>query len=191
MHATVRKSAVTTASGTSAPPAAAGYQPTSENPSPTEAMMKIGRASTAGSAAGGACRATWSPETAPTPDPATGACALTSVILVNPPWFCQRVTCLLQAAQPSSARSAVIAVKGLGHAGRLASFLQLDCGLDDPVGSRAAEGSRLGPLDIHVDPLMVIGGIGKLVDHLLVDLSPLAVAEMGSGPGLQIGRAHV
>src|SRR5581483_1016223 len=42
------------------------------------------------------------------------------------------------------------------------------------VGDGAAERARLGPLRIDVDPLVVTGGVGELVDLLLGDLVPLA-----------------
>ena len=42
------------------------------------------------------------------------------------------------------------------------------------VGDRAAERAGLGPLGVDVDPLVVAGGVGELVDLLLGDLVPLA-----------------
>ena len=41
-----------------------------------------------------------------------------------------------------------------------------------------AEGTALGPLGVHVDPLVVAGGLGEQVDLVLVDAVPLAVAEV-------------
>ena len=53
------------------------------------------------------------------------------------------------------------------------------------VGDRAAEGPGLGPLDVDVDPLVVAGGVGELVDLLLGDLDLVAVAEVLADLGLQ------
>ena len=48
---------------------------------------------------------------------------------------------------------------------------------EEAVGDRAAERRLLlGALDVHVDPLVITGQVGELVDHLLGDLdrwSPL------------------
>ena len=46
------------------------------------------------------------------------------------------------------------------------------------MGDRPAERSGLGPLDVDVDPLVVAGGLGELVDLLLGDLHVVAVAEV-------------
>ena len=47
------------------------------------------------------------------------------------------------------------------------------------MGDRGAERALgLGPLDVDVDPLIVVGELGKRVDHLLGDLAPLARAEL-------------
>jgi hypothetical protein len=40
------------------------------------------------------------------------------------------------------------------------------------------ERARGGPLGFHVDPLVVAGGLGELVDPLLVDHDPVAGAEI-------------
>mgnify|MGYP003694646303 CR=1 FL=1 len=49
------------------------------------------------------------------------------------------------------------------------------------VGDRLAPGHlALGPLDVDVDPLMVAGGVGELVDHRLVDRDPLRWAQLAS-----------
>ncbi|HEY1457843.1 MAG TPA: hypothetical protein VGF15_04930 [Solirubrobacteraceae bacterium] len=46
------------------------------------------------------------------------------------------------------------------------------------VGDRRPEGTLgLGALDVGVDPLVIAGQIGELVDHLLCDLAPLARAH--------------
>ena len=46
------------------------------------------------------------------------------------------------------------------------------------MGNRCAVRTfGLGPLDIDVDPLVVTGGVGEVVDALLVDLKSLADAE--------------
>ncbi len=37
----------------------------------------------------------------------------------------------------------------------------------------ATEGPVFGPLRIHVNPLVVIGGIGKLIDAILINGHPL------------------
>ena len=46
------------------------------------------------------------------------------------------------------------------------------------MGDRGAERPGLGPLDVDVDPLVVAGGVGELVDLLLGDLDVVAVAEV-------------
>src|ERR1035441_8419361 len=46
------------------------------------------------------------------------------------------------------------------------------------VGDGGAERAALRPLGIHVDPLVVAGGVGEQVDLVLVDAMPLAVAQM-------------
>ena len=46
------------------------------------------------------------------------------------------------------------------------------------VGDRAAERAGLGLLDVDVDPLVVTGRLGELVDLLLGDLDVGAVSEM-------------
>ena len=46
------------------------------------------------------------------------------------------------------------------------------------MGDRPAERPGLGPLDVDVDPLVVAGGVGELVDPLLGDLHVVAVAEV-------------
>jgi hypothetical protein len=46
------------------------------------------------------------------------------------------------------------------------------------VSDGAAEGALLGALGVDVDPLIVTRGLGEAVDALLVDLEPLARAEV-------------
>ena len=46
------------------------------------------------------------------------------------------------------------------------------------MGDGLTEGAGLCPLDVDVDPLVVIGGIGEAVDPVLGDLAPPAVAEV-------------
>jgi hypothetical protein len=50
---------------------------------------------------------------------------------------------------------------------------------------RAVGTFLLGPLDIDVDPLVVAGDIGEVIDALLVDFQPFADAEFGAD---QTGR---
>ena len=57
------------------------------------------------------------------------------------------------------------------------------------MGDRPAEGPGLGPLDVDVDPLVVAGGIGELVDPLLGDLERVAVAEVLTGEAAQLVEA--
>ena len=49
------------------------------------------------------------------------------------------------------------------------------------MGDRAAEGARLRPLGVDVDPLVVAGGVGEAVDLLLGDRLPVAVADLLAG----------
>ena len=53
------------------------------------------------------------------------------------------------------------------------------------MGDRAAERPGLGPLDVDVDPLVVAGGVGELVDLVLGDLDVVAVAEVLADLGLE------
>jgi hypothetical protein len=46
------------------------------------------------------------------------------------------------------------------------------------VRDRAAERRVLGALGIHVDPLVVAGGVGEGVDVLLGDLVPVGDAQL-------------
>ncbi len=46
------------------------------------------------------------------------------------------------------------------------------------MGDRRPERPGLGPLDVDVDPLVVAGGVGELVDLVLGDLDAVAVAEV-------------
>src|SRR5690606_30271428 len=45
------------------------------------------------------------------------------------------------------------------------------------VRDRPAERALLGALDVHVDPLVVAGGVGEQVHPVLGDLQPVAAAE--------------
>jgi len=64
---------------------------------------------------------------------------------------------------------------------------EIDQGLGEiSVGDALAEGAVLGALGVDVDPLMVAGGIGELVDARLVDLEPVAVAEVLSYGSLEV-----
>ena len=45
---------------------------------------------------------------------------------------------------------------------------------------RAVGTLGLGPLDVDVDPLVVAGDVGEVVDALLVDVQPFADAEFGA-----------
>ena len=45
----------------------------------------------------------------------------------------------------------------------------------------------LRPLDVDVNPLVVAGAIGEVVDPLLIDGQPVADTEFGSDQGLRIG----
>src|SRR5438105_1066916 len=47
----------------------------------------------------------------------------------------------------------------------------------EAMGDRSPKGSLLGALHIDVDPLVVTGRVGELVDAVLVDLQPPALAE--------------
>jgi hypothetical protein len=59
------------------------------------------------------------------------------------------------------------------------------------VGDRAAEGAlRLRALDVHVDPLVVAGGVGELVDVLLGDLVPVAAAELAADESGDLGHGR-
>ena len=45
------------------------------------------------------------------------------------------------------------------------------------VSDRTAEGTRLGSLDVDMDPLMVSGRVGELVDPILGDVDVFAVGH--------------
>ena len=51
-----------------------------------------------------------------------------------------------------------------------------------------SEGTVLGALRIHVNPLVVTRGVGELVDALLRDLGPFAVPERPSNGLVQLRR---
>ena len=44
-----------------------------------------------------------------------------------------------------------------------------------------SEGTALRPLQVDVDPLVVVGGVGELVDAFLRDLQPVAGPEVPTG----------
>src|SRR5690606_41901484 len=56
----------------------------------------------------------------------------------------------------------------------------------EAVGDGPAERSLLGPLDVDVDPLVVVGRVGELADLLLRDGQPVTGAEL-----LPLGRQHI
>src|SRR6202035_4699417 len=53
-----------------------------------------------------------------------------------------------------------------------------------------AEGTRRRALGVDMNPLMVIGGVGKCIDLLLRDLAPLAVPDVFAGQCCQLGDAR-
>src|SRR5664279_86513 len=55
-----------------------------------------------------------------------------------------------------------------------------------PLGDRLAERSVLGPLDVDVNPLVVVGGVREAVYVVLRDLVPVAVAEVRAGLLLEL-----
>ena len=46
------------------------------------------------------------------------------------------------------------------------------------MGNRTTERSALGAFDVDVDPLVVSGRFGKLIDALLADVEILAISEV-------------
>src|SRR3954447_21698646 len=58
-----------------------------------------------------------------------------------------------------------------------------------------SEGPRLGALDVDVDPLVVVGGVGELVDTLLGDLEPVGGPDLLADRGFELSDvgegAHV
>ena len=62
------------------------------------------------------------------------------------------------------------------------------------VGDGAAERALRRALLVDVDPLVVVGGVGEQVDAVLVDLEPVAGAEVlahGGGELVDVGEgAH-
>ena len=46
------------------------------------------------------------------------------------------------------------------------------------MGDRRTEGAFLRALDVDMDPLVIVGRIGELVDAVLGDLEPLAGTEI-------------
>src|SRR5205814_7980987 len=52
---------------------------------------------------------------------------------------------------------------------------------------RAARHLTLGALDVHVDPLMIAGGIGELVDDRLVDRHPVGRSQLLADVLQQLG----
>ena len=51
---------------------------------------------------------------------------------------------------------------------------------EETMNDRAAERSLIGSLAGLMDPLRVVGGLGKRIDSILVDSEPLADSEFGS-----------
>ena len=55
------------------------------------------------------------------------------------------------------------------------------------MGDRPAEGALgRGPVHVDMDPLVVAGGVGELVDPLLGDVHPVGPAEVRAGGGAQV-----
>src|SRR5580698_3045273 len=52
----------------------------------------------------------------------------------------------------------------------------------------AARHLPLCPLNVDVDPLMIAGGLGELVDRCLIDQHPFAAADLLADMGLHVGR---
>src|SRR6202000_882039 len=61
----------------------------------------------------------------------------------------------------------------------------------EAVGHRAAERALGGALRIDVDPLVVLGVVGEAVDPLLVDLEPVAGADLLADRGFEVSHAVV
>src|SRR5580658_9308123 len=57
------------------------------------------------------------------------------------------------------------------------------------MGDRAADLARR-PFDIHVDPLMIAGGVGEQVDPILCDLQPVRDADLGPDQPWQLRKTH-
>ena len=53
------------------------------------------------------------------------------------------------------------------------------------MGDRGAERAVLGAFRVDVDPLVVPGGVGELVDLVLGDFAVLGDPEVGAGEGEQ------
>ena len=53
------------------------------------------------------------------------------------------------------------------------------------MGDRGAEGAVLGAFRVHVDPLVIAGGVGEFVDLFLGDFAVVGGAEVGAGEGEQ------
>jgi hypothetical protein len=58
-----------------------------------------------------------------------------------------------------------------------------------PCAIGAPNGPRLRPLDVDVDPLVVVGGVGEELDPRLGDLDPVAVGDVLADQGLRARRA--
>lgn len=56
------------------------------------------------------------------------------------------------------------------------------------MGHAGAERAAAGPLGVHMNPLVIARGIGKLVDALLADLHPLGIAQLTAHRGQHRGR---
>ena len=58
----------------------------------------------------------------------------------------------------------------------------------EAVRDRGAAGHlALGAFDVDVDPLVVAGGVGELVDHRLIDRHPVAGADPLADVRLHVG----
>src|SRR4029079_5406006 len=57
-----------------------------------------------------------------------------------------------------------------------------------PVRDGPAERSGLGAFDVHVDPLVVVGGVGERVHALLGDLAPLDGPNLLTHGGLELSE---
>src|SRR5258706_888651 len=66
----------------------------------------------------------------------------------------------------------------LAHAGSQSREARNQRQREESVRDGSAEGRfTFAPLSVHVDPLVIVGGIGELVDAVLGDFKPLAGPE--------------
>src|SRR5436190_13873546 len=56
---------------------------------------------------------------------------------------------------------------------------------EQQVGDCSTEGAIGGAGRVDVDPLVVVGGSGELIDPILIDLKPISGAEFVSGRGFE------